>query len=484
MKNPFHVYVDQSAVGIGKTYNALAHALLFPSRYLFVTERKESVLEVEQRARAMASDRNTAVAIKTIFSDTANRGASVATEVAALPLDYANENTHVIVIITHSAMMASGLSGFQGWHIIIDEVPNILVQQSVRSKTDVGFFETNYTLEQVNGDWSKVGLTDAGRCLTSKDLADCESHGHLRAFHQRVSSGLRPVLCDIHDWEAMTLQDVSWTWWSMFDIRQLEAFETVKFLGSGFMSKLAAKMLQNHDSDVAWIDTSNGHDRKPKAKTVNVHYFTDHSATRYYFETDHGQRHLGQIARHLNKVMPTESIWSANDPVNRPVTAARAMRPHMGKLRYLSPKQAGTSEFMGYHDAAILYASKPSSASKAILSAFGCTEADWIETNEFETILQFLTRTSVRDQTVGGTTNLYVLSRDQADYLVRFFEDQSHITVTLNHIEIGLEYPERQKRGPKVAILSPAEAMEKEAALRATKAEQARVRRARAKGEA
>lgn len=476
------VYVDESPVGTGKTYNAISNAITFPARYLFATERLLSVLEIEERARVMAFDRGVNLTIRTIVSTPSNRGASVATAVAAIPTMFANASNHTLFIITHAALMMTDLSGFAGWHVIIDEVPGILVQQTLRTRTDRDFFERNYRLEHINGQWSRVALSEVGKGMTSRDLSHCQSHAHLLKFHQLVAGELRPVVCNLQEWSDMERPRSEWTWWNLFDIRQLEAFDSVKFLGSGFMSKLAAKILQNFDPDVAWIVSSRSGDRNAPPKTANIYYFTDAYASKYYFESAHGQEHLAQIAQYLASVMPIKSIWSANNPDEK-LTARRAMEPHMGHSRYLSPKQSGTNEFMSYHDAAIIYASRPSRAHKAALETLGCTEQDWIETNEYETILQFLTRTSVRDLTRGGTTNLYVLSRDQADYLMAFMGDQPHITAHLNRIDLGFEYPDTRMGRPRI-VLSPQEAREKAEGRRKAKAAAERQRRARIKAEA
>jgi hypothetical protein len=475
---PMTVFVDQSPVGVGKTHTALEAMVRIPARYLFATERRESVREIEERLTAMSSAHpQTSPTIKTILSSPHNRGYSVATEIAALPANYANPSAHVCVIITHAALMSSDLSGFSGWHVVVDEVPAIIVQETLETATDRDFFERNYRLTDINGKWSRVDLTEVGKSLTSNDLAHCQSHDYLRTFHQRVASGLRAVVCDLQDWSDMEVRGTQWNWWSIFNVRQMEAFSTVKFLGSGFMEKLSAKMLQNYDRDVEWLPISTKGHRVPKHKTVNVHYFTDAYASRYYFESEHGQDHLRTISRHLGQTMPAMSYWSANDPA-RELTAYKAMRQFMPG-QYISPKQAGTSAYQtDYHDAAMIYASKPSKAHKAVLEALGCTEQDWIETNEYETVLQFLTRTSVRDITTGGTTNLYVLSRDQADYLMAFFDAQPHISAHLHHIDLVLEYPV-VKRGRPVVVLTPSEAAAKAATKREYKARLERERRAR-----
>ena len=86
----------------------------------------------------------------------------------------------------------------------------------------------------------------------------------------------------------------------------------------------------------------------------------------------------------------------------------------------------------------MLYAAKPNPNIRAVLDAIGIESGAWIETNEFETILQFVTRTSVRDVNSAEQAAVYVFDRWQADYLMRFFDTQGHIVADLEWIDLDL----------------------------------------------
>jgi hypothetical protein len=124
-KKRVRVIVDESAVGVGKTHNAILTASLHPGRYLFVVERRDSVQEIADRI-ALASS---SIAVVRIMSDEAARGYSVRQEVEALPERY--PDGHLIAICTHQAMMMSDLSAFSGWRIIIDEAPAYAARSAV-----------------------------------------------------------------------------------------------------------------------------------------------------------------------------------------------------------------------------------------------------------------------------------------------------------------------------------------------------------------
>ncbi len=465
------VIVDESAVGVGKTYNAIKSATLLPGRYLFVVERRDAVNEIGQRIGEAASS---SVAVVKIVSDEAARGYSVRQEVEALPERY--PDGHLIAVCTHQAMMMSDLSAFVGWRIIIDEAPNVLTQQQVQSKCDHAFFETNYALTPLSEAWSQVTLTDAGRKLDGGDLQHDDSHRHLRLFHQRVtassSDARRAVICNLPSWAAMGSDNIQWTWWSIFSLNQLEAFETVTILANRFMDSITARLLEVWSDDVEWIARSTLGTRELAPRKVEVGYFSERPSSIRFFETDEGQRNLKKIGSYINTVARNDAfIWSANNVATEALALPRNC--------YLRPRQAGTDRYMHCTQSAMIYAAKPNQQVRGILRALDVDPIFWTQTAEFETILQFVTRTSIRDVASEATATVYVYSRDQAEYLKRFFDGQPHMLCDIAFIDLDLKYPAvRIGRPPKDGPLSLEDARLKADARRVRRAEAQRLRRA------
>lgn len=444
---------------------------------MFALERLNSIDELAARISAVA-DPDCDVSIHKIKSTGDLRGYSVRQEVEALPSRY-EHGGHVIVLCTHAALLMSDLRGFVGWHVVIDEVPNVLVMQEVCSKLDVSFFRTNYALSDIDGKWSRVSLTEAGRLIDGSDLQQDDSHRHLRLFHQRVADserGERAVICNLRRWQDMEEPHVQWTWWSLFSVRQLEAFESVLFLGNGFMETVSAKMMQRWDSDVIWKSRSTTGDRPLVSRCVTIHYFSpERRSSKSFFGSDKGQRHLEAIGLRIATEMPLgRFIWSSNE------VAAPPLRQHLRDSARLSPRQAGSDKWMHCTHAAMLYAAKPSPNVRAILEALGVEGEEWIATNEWETILQFVTRTSIRDVTSAEAAVVYVYDKAQAEYLLRFFDTQTHIQAEAEFVDLGLDFSE-EKPGPKVRSLTPEEAALRASERRRKKAEYERSRRARLK---
>ena len=479
MSDSLVIHVDESAVGIGKTENAMQRSLRVPARWLFAVERRDAVVELANRFRASPTKPND-VKIVSIISNQSVRGLSVRQEVEALPDRYANG--HVIVICTHEALLMSDLSGFAQWHLVIDEVPRFLITQEIQSKLDHAFFSANYELAPIDEKWSVVLLTDAGRRISGSDLFQDDSHRHLRLFHQRVSRSDardRPVICNLRHWEEMRQPNVKWVWWSVFSLRQLEPFASVRCLGNGFMSAISTKIMRAWEPEVIWQPHTARSTRPLTSRRVSVRYFSqDRPASKSFFESDKGQAALRAIAQNVAETAPADRlIWSSNDLVKG------ILSEHLPTSAYATPKQAGTCRWMDRTHAAMIYAAKPNPSIRAILSAIGVDHHAWVESTEYETVLQFVTRTSIREASSGEHATVFVFDRWQAEYLMAYFRTQDHINAESKWIDLGLDFAP-VPCGRKPQHVSAEEAGRKAAARRAKKAAYERARRQRVKNAA
>lgn len=91
------VYYDDSSAGAGKTFRAIERIVRRNGRFLFITERVESLWELEGRIRFAAERMGAAPIVRQIHSDTENRGNCVALEIAGLP-DLYRQTNHIIVL--------------------------------------------------------------------------------------------------------------------------------------------------------------------------------------------------------------------------------------------------------------------------------------------------------------------------------------------------------------------------------------------------
>lgn len=455
------VFVDESYAGAGKTGEAIGRIAGTKGKVLFVTERRETFPELEARMRAAADAAQTRPIIRHIHSENHN-GRGVASRIAALPGDY-RPLDHVIIIITHEALLRSDFKGFAGWQIVIDEVPRFLDFQEKRTALDALFFQQHYELTPFGGKWHTVTLTPKGRALTVPDVRADQSHTHLDLFHARVIEASQPspkrhVLCSLPDWTDMSDKTVTWCWASVFSLRSLDAFDRVELLGNRFRDDIGATISAFFDTDeIEWERLPAPINPKiPKPRTVSIHYFSDRPSAKGWFGEDTGQAVLREVGHYLSTVLPDAAIWTTNN-AGRPGKPSPRELLDLPDKGYLTPKQAGTNEYRELHDAAIIYAAKPCANLRSLLELLHINSDHWTRSVEFEAVLQFVTRTSIRDPNSTAPVSLWVFDQEQALYLKEYFDALPHVTASLTRVPLAIDIPEKQKGGKPRIIRTPEE---------------------------
>ncbi len=459
------IFVDESSVGVGKTHAAIEKAVRHRGLWLFAVERIDSIKEITSRIEAMAGSKNVKVNTVPISSEPDKkqilRGQSVRTEVESLATKY--QNGHVIAICSHSAMMMTDFKKFNDWHFICDEVPSLLDITKKQTKLDLSFFEEYFELESLTTGkmaWSLFKPTEAGLKLTSSDLIQDESHRHLAKLHlvtklahqQKIAKFPVTTLTDLSNMEG---DRVYWVWWSLLSIKHFEPFKSVQFLASQFMNSMTRKIIDNYHDDVDFRAVSRPSSRRFSRRSISIKYYSNRKATINFLESKIGKQHLSVIGSDIDSsTRGSNFIWSANKKFKD------VLKKELGSKCYRRPKQAGTDKLMKNNSAAMIYSAQPANYVLDVLKVFDLGKKDWIESNEYETILQFVSRTSVRNANSSDDVQIFVYNKFQADYLVEFFEKQSHNNVSCEFVDLGLQYPEK-KRGPKKKTLTREEAEEK-----------------------
>lgn len=477
------IVVDQSPVGAGKTYNALKCAIRSGGRWLIAVERIQSIEELADIAECLRRQFSIKAKVVPISSapkrSVQKRGDSVRIQVEALPEQYAAGN--VIVLVTYEAILKCDFRNFTDWHFVCDEVPSILHIEKMRTKLDRAFFEKHYELQPIHGDWSLIKPTPDGASLTGSDFTQCDSHRRLRKLHETIigyddDRTPQAPLCNLSKWSDMESDSVSWVWWSQFSFAHLSSFNSLTVLASRFFDSFAYRIAQRWNPEIDWVHAPPLPVRAFESRSVSVNYFSKKQvATKSFFETATGQKQLSMIGEHVAEATRSLNlIWSANASVKAPLEVS------LSKSNYYMPRQAGTSVLMENDTALMIYAAKPSNDVRNVLDAIGASTADWIKTVEHETILQFVTRTSVRDPGSTQPVRIYVYDEKQAAAVTKFFQQQSHTDVDM--VFIDLELPSRSSKlgRPKIER-TPAEAKIAKVNRQKKRAKQQRARRARSK---
>lgn len=476
------INVDQSSVGVGKTHFAIERAIKFSGLWLFAVERIDSINEIAQRIKVIAEQQKVSLDIVPISSEPddgkINRGNSVRTEVESLAEKY--KNGHVIAICSHAAMMMTDFKKFTDWHFICDEVPSLLDITKKQTKLDLLFFEKYFELDPITtgqNAWSLFKLTPDGMKLTGKDLVSDDSHKHLTKLHlvamlaQQDKIAKFPVttLTKLEDMEG---DKVYWVWWSLLSINHFKPFKSVTFLASKFMDSITRKIIDSWHRNIEWIPTVRQSNRQFKKRNVSIIYYADRNATISFLESSSGREHLRVISKDIAaSTQSSKLIWSANEKV-KPYLLA------LGEQSYFKPKQAGTDKLMSKTQAAIIYSAYPAQYVLKVLKVFDIGNDDWIRTNEYEVILQFVSRTSVRDANSSSDVEIFVYNKKQAEYLYDFFSEHPHNQVSIKFRDLNLKY-NASKRGRPSLNLSVEEAAKNATKKRERDRVTQRARRAR-----
>lgn len=470
------VYLDERTVGFGKTQEAI-EAAIKGGKWLFAVGRKEAMIELKDRIRRLSNTK-----IVTIHSDDIEhiQGQAVKTETEALTEKYFMQD--VIAIITHKAMMLADFTLFSGWNLVCDEVPEILDVESRQSKLSVDFFKRYYQLEHIYGEWSLIKTTKEGSKLSGADFKQDsffkpfgDLHSKIVAYEQDQSN--QAVVCNLTDLDQMTNDKTTWANWSLFSLTNLKPFNSIRFLASDFSKSITYQMMKHWNDDFQWKSVGSSKKRNFKPRTVNIQYFSKEVASTSLFQSETGKANLAKVAKHIADRATPDFIWSSNDKFKADI------EDQLGTENYFSPKQAGNDTLMNNTSAAMIYTAKPDNMYRMVIEALGTTSAKWIASNEYETILQFVSRICLRDANSSKSSLIFVYDRNQAYYLKNYFENQSHINVQCDFIPINLETrPAKVSGRPSIdSQLSPVEAEQLKKKQTAHKSKQRAAQRKRGK---
>jgi hypothetical protein len=489
------IYYDDSHTCSGKTERVIRDIVENRCKTLFITERIKSFKELELRMNLLAGVYGTAPIIDKVNCAQTDRLGSVSRQIEALP-DRHRSNDHVIVLATHAGMLRSDFSDFAGWRIIVDEVPAFLDFEEKRTHLDAAFFQAHYQLEAAADGWSFVKATHKGSALSVTDVLADQSHDHLAVFHRRVleatpESSNRCVLVNLPSWDKMSDQKVQWCWASAFSLNELEPFDSVTLLGNRFRADVGS-LISEHlcRNNIEWEALPPPpQSRHFQFRPVHINYFSEsRAASRHLFESEEGQAMLREIGMRLAQELPgSDHIWTAN---GRERGASKVQHPKallesagMNISRYLTPRQSGTNIHSKVSHAAAIYSAKASPNLVALLDVLGIERRAWERSIEHEAILQFVTRTSVRDPDNCSPVRLWVFDRDQALYLKTYFDGLGFASATMSLVPDGPAIPAKQKCGRQAKVYSPNEIEERKAIKTAKDRERKRRSRARKKQE-
>ncbi|WP_166753284.1 hypothetical protein [Sphingomonas insulae] len=469
-------FYDARAAGAGKTYAECDNMLRHSGLYILAVELINGMAERLAMLNDISAQLSACPKIVEISSSLASmmeakRGPSVKAQIEALCGTY--EAGHVIALVTHAGLMDADLSGFQKWNLVIDEVPSVFESKSVASALTWQWLGDHFQIipgDNLNG----VVLGEASKATTADFRRDSLATA-LATFHRRVASPQYDVFADICAWDALA-EDPRWRWASFWSPAKLGSFRRVKFLANAFDRSLTYAVFRARHPELAWQRDELPTTRTFVRRLMKIHFFARaHRATRGLFNTVRGKRNLEVISKWIARSRGSDGhIWMCNE-------ADKASLPRMPGVK-LAPRQAGSNRYQHVDAVTALYTAKPEPAECQILEACGIDPNTAIETREYETIYQFVGRSSIRDASSSREVHVYVYDSGQANYLFDMFSNAGYIDVELLPVDLGfIDEKYDSKAGRPKCELTEAEVAAKNDLKRAQARERQRLKRARDK---
>ncbi len=332
--------------------------------------------------------------------------------------------------MTHEALLDLDPSLLKGWNVGVDEYP----EGGVLSNA----FKAGNCWRTLAGLYRliPVGAGSLWHHVVPREDVDLPSRGEiindaegLVAFHSAVLSKARTVYVDLAEWEdARRRKQVRWySCWTPAGL--LEHASSVTFAGAGLLNGLMYRAAQQAPSGPIPFEVNDISASTPRTAhpTIVIYYYALHAGSTSWWETEEGSHCLVMISRHLES-NHFDGYWSGNDVV-------RPYFRHRLKGVECQPKVAGTNNLRHHTACAFFYSNKAQAGDDAILEVLGLNQDHIRRAREDEDIIQFMCRGAIRDRDFGGTYEVHLYSKDQAERLQEYLV-QSGITDDVRLIEV------------------------------------------------
>jgi len=385
--------------GSGKSYQMRQEAIQNPGLYIFVYPTINLINEQLQ-----SFNEESTIPIAEAHSSASGTG-TVQDRLDRHKAYFADKNiTHAVVLITHEGMMGADLSGYQDWHIRIDEAPNSIQSGKIKVPASKDLFKQIFSitpfgthgwghLSLINpkSNWQALANDDAFKNVAEMMKQAGRSHG---------------VFVDTHEWKD------SFGWCSVWPLASLAGCRSIKIAGATYensLGALVAKKWEGNFISFTPVPLASHRTMKPK---VRVHYFTEaHEGTTTFWKTNRGNRFIRNICDFLVENEPELGYWSANETV-KPLLNQRVN----GKP--IRVKAAGLNKYDDETSCALIYSSKSVPEDKTLKELFEISDAEIVRAREEEDILQFVMRGAIRRGDFGGNYDVYLYSKRQAQLVV------------------------------------------------------------------
>lgn len=449
-----HIRIIVGVPGSGKTELLISEMATNPARYLVAYPTMRLISEAEKRINAAAKAAGTSPVVVTVHSRKKAKF-PVAEAISALPTIHTGE--HVVVLVTHQGMMDADLNGFEGWTLVIDELPASVLNGSMPIPVTSRVLDEVYTLTPVGDGWYRVGVKE-----DALGNADADEFFRKSPFHRRARQGR--LFIDVPGFAALVGDRTAVNWYAAWTLDEVAAFDRVTIAGASVLDSLLLRTATGIDLEVKDISPV----RTAKPHIIIRYYADQHGGSSTFWQTELGQTCLSAVAADLAE--RDIAYWSCNDVITADLAEVGG--------RKVPPKMAGSNILRQMESCAFIYSAKALLTDIALRSVYGLTKDDIKRQRETEDVWQFAWRGAIRNPDFGGRYVVYLYDHEQATTLATMFASVG-ITAELELIETAATsvVRERAKPGPTPIGDAPMSAAERK---RNQRARERKIKEARA----
>lgn len=468
--NTLHCRALVGAPGSGKTTMMLDEIAAQPGRYILAAPRCDLLAEHMIRLQALAARHGTSPTLQTIHSHQGAHGAvgrRVAEAIASC-----QASSHVVLAITHAALLALDGALLAGWHVRIDEVPDTAVLSGrVCIRTSWPSLAAQYALEPAGVPGRSLIRPRADVDALPLSAVTSDVGQELVDLHRAIATPTRTVMVDIEAWADASLAGRQVSWWSIWSLDALAGCQSLVLTGASYVGSLLQRVMAASQRVTISLEEV-GTGVRTGDPSIRIHYFTGHAGSTTWWQTDEGSRCLVEISRHLESI-GFRGYWACNEAI------IPYFRHRFGGAAACAPKQAGSNALRQHTTCAMIYSGKAQGGDEPIIDVLGLDRDDIRSAREDEDIFQFALRGAIRDADYGGSYDIYLYEVAQAERLRDRLTAQHYRNVVLVPLAAAgiMEVERPQPAGMTNAVVAQVSAAEQQEHRRLQERERGRRRR-------
>lgn len=428
-------YIDAQC-GQGKSWSMLEHITKQRRLWIYACDK---ILTLNERASDLVELNNgtanpSALEFTKIYKGKVEKGRngealeveysdSVLTEIHRAKADLTKriDNGDIdagVLFITHRALVMMDWTGFERFSLVVDEIPEA-VCDFTRSLHNISAIQLAKYMQIIGDDGGcyEMGATELGRERAATVSFD-EFEEIFSGLVTMANDAASTLWVEKGEWDGAlanrSSRKKSLGFFSLFRASCVQNFVQVYVLGDELLQSRLYKAWSKID-DVKFKEAEfwhGGRQRRYALKDrVTVHYFCDDNAS--FGRIAKSDDPLAKISIFLADNVDEQILYSVNE---RNLT--RTTRLEAAGAKWISPKAHGRNDLQDFSTLVWLACMKTSGQARKLYEDYiGMTAKELDREKDFNACYQFIMRGVLRKFDSGEHCDVYVFSKEQAEYL-------------------------------------------------------------------